>query len=238
MVVAAAGDVDHDEVVGLVEHRLRRPPDADAGPRRRPRPPARSAAERCRVVQSDTEQAHVVVAFPGLGLDDADRYALGVVDHVLGGGLSSRLFTEIREKRGLAYSVYSYRSSYEGTGIVGVYAGSAPKRVPQVLDVVHAELERLRRHGITADELARAKSAIRGSTALGLEDSGSRMSRIGRSQLVHGHVVPVGTLLARSDAVTLDDTRRVVERVLGARACSSSSDPCASRWWDGHPVFA
>ncbi len=241
MVVAAAGDVVHDDVVAVVERRLDRPGSAATGhrpARTRPRPPAVAAAGRCRVVQTDTEQAHVVVGFPGLGVSDPDRYALGVVDHVLGGGLSSRLFTEIREKRGLAYSVYSFRSSYEGTGVVGVYAGSAPARVPKVLDVLHTELDRLRRDGITADELDRAKGAIRGSTALGLEDSGSRMSRIGRSQLVHGEVVAVEELLARTDAVSLDDTRRVIERVLGGRAMLAVVGPVPDSVVEGHPVFA
>jgi predicted Zn-dependent peptidase len=166
------------------------------------------------VVRRPTEQAHLVIGVPGLKRDDPDRYALGVLNHVLGGGISSRLFQEIREKRGLAYSVYSYRSGFQDAGELAVYAGTAPAHVHQVLDLVDGELDRLRESGITARELEVAKGHLVGTMVLGLEDSATRMSRIGRSLLVHGEVLTVEEVNARFEAVTLDHVARVAARVL------------------------
>src|SRR5207245_7767620 len=109
-----------------------------------------------------------------------DRYALAVLNHVLGGGMSSRLFQEIRETRGLAYSVYSYRVSFEGTGALGVYAGTVPSRAREVIDLIEVEFDRILSEGISQNELYTAKGHLRGSMALSLEDSGARMSRLGR----------------------------------------------------------
>ena len=152
IVVAAAGLVDHDQLVKDVELHLLRP--VSPGPTTREKPAG--VARRLDVVTDDTEQVHLVVALPGLARNDEDRFAVGLLDHVLGGGMSSRLFQEIREKRGLAYSVYSYRSAYADGGYLGVYAGCAPARLVEVADLIATELDRLRAHGITADELRRA----------------------------------------------------------------------------------
>src|SRR5205085_11937577 len=132
IVVAAAGNLDHDEFASAVERRC----VAATGdrPARLPRPP--SSPRPVRVSRRPTEQAHVVVGMRALDRDDPDRYALAVLNQVLGGGMSSRLFQEIRERRGLAYSVYSYRQSYLETGALAVYAGTAPARVPEVLELV------------------------------------------------------------------------------------------------------
>jgi len=166
------------------------------------------------VVHRPTEQAHVVIGVPALDRDAEGRYALAVLDHVLGGGMSSRLFQEIRETRGLAYSVYSYRSSYQGAGTLAVYAGTAPARVRQVIGLINEELDRVRDHGITERELQLAQGHLRGSTALSLEDSGARMSRIGRSQLIHGRVPTLDEVDRLLGSVGVDDVARVAAEVL------------------------
>ena len=210
MVVAAAGRVRHDDVVKRVEARLVRP--QGPGAPKRCAPDAVSGG--VRVQPEDTEQAHVVVAFPALDRHDPDRYALSIADHVLGGGLSSRLFMEIREKRGLAYSVYSYRAAYVDAGLWCIYAGTAPGRAEEVLGLIDAALLDLRTNGVSEAELTRAKSSVRAGTALGLEDSGSRMSRIGRSLLLHGEVLPIDVVLSRTEAISSADCHRAIERVL------------------------
>src|SRR5207253_10562197 len=120
------------------------------------------APEPVRVIERPTEQAHVVFGVPAIDRDDDDRYSLAVVNHVLGGGMSSRLFQEIREKRGLVYSVYSYRAAYEGAGSLAVYAGTAPGRVREVLDLVNTEIDRMVATGIDARELELAKGHLTG----------------------------------------------------------------------------
>ena len=168
----------------------RRPPPsggrrcwAAAGPNGGPRRPRPGPAWSCT---RPTEQAHVMVGMPGFDRNHPDRQVLNVLDHILGGGMSSRLFQSIREERGLAYSVYSYRSGYQGTGDFAVYAGTAPAKAPEVLKLITEELDKMAATGPAEDELKAARSHIRGATALGLEDSGARMSRLGRSQLAHG----------------------------------------------------
>jgi predicted Zn-dependent peptidase len=130
--------------------------------------------------------------------------------------MSSRLFQEVREKRGLAYSVYSYSSSYADTGLFGIYAGCQPKRVEEVLAICREELQRVSDQGITEEELKRAIGQISGSTVLGMEDTGSLMSRIGKAELCYGTHLSVDELLAKISGVTLDDVREVASSVLGA----------------------
>jgi predicted Zn-dependent peptidase len=210
IVLSAAGHLDHDEIVASTERAFT---GSAAGTQ-----PARVAPSQpggARVVLSRPgEQAHLVVGVPALDRDDEDRYALAAVNHVLGGGMSSRLFQEIRERRGLAYSVYSYRASYQGAGALAIYVGTSPARAGEVLGLIEAELDRLIAGGISERELAMAKSHLLGSLALSLEDSGARMSRLGRSELVHGRVPPVEELEARLHELTMADVERVVARVL------------------------
>jgi predicted Zn-dependent peptidase len=210
IVMAAAGYLQHDEVVAGVERRFAGSHGGAAPQRMAPV----AQPERVRVIQRPTEQAHIVVGSPGLDRDDDDRYSMAVVNHVLGGGMSSRLFQEIREKRGLVYSVYSYRAAYEGAGALAVYAGTAPAHVEQVLDLVRGEVDRMAAHGVTPRELELAKGHLKGTMALSLEDSGARMSRIGRSQLVHGRVLTFDEVVAAIEAVTVDDVGRVAADVL------------------------
>lgn len=211
MVVAAAGNLDHDQVVAGVERRFR-PEESEVPARTFPGlVPARPLA----VVGRSTEQAHIVVGTRSLTRHDDDRFALSVLNQILGGGTASRLFQEIREQRGLAYSIYSFAAAFTETGAFAVYCGTTPSRAREVLDVVDTELDRLLQDGVTDRELVVAKGAIKGSLALSLEDSAGRMNRIGRSQLVHGRVLSFEEQVACTEAVGQADVERVVERVLG-----------------------
>jgi predicted Zn-dependent peptidase len=220
MVVAAAGNLDHDEVVRLVRRAFRgagalgergtRPQLLRNGSRRRSRPPAVVVSNR------QTEQANFVLGVPGLPRLDDRRFALGVLNSVLGGGMSSRLFQEVREKRGLAYSVYSYNTQYADAGLFGVYAGCQPEKVDEVMELCRSELVAVLDRGITDEELRRGRAQLRGALVLGLEDTGSRMSRIGKGELVYGELVAVDALLERIASVTLDDVREVAADVLAA----------------------
>jgi predicted Zn-dependent peptidase len=232
IVVAAAGRVDHDALVSHVESQLRR--EAAVPPLRR------SSTQRPQplsVVSDDTEQVHAVVTLPGMSRDDPDRFAFALLDHVLGGGMSSRLFHEIREKRGLAYTIYSYRAAYQDAGFFAIYAGTAPQRLNEVLDLVHQELERLQKDGVSDDELRRAKSSVRGATALGLEDPAARMSRIGRSQLLYGRVPPVEWVLEQTYDVEQSDLRRVIDRMTAEPATIALVGPVESDQVSGHALL-
>jgi predicted Zn-dependent peptidase len=220
MVVAAAGNLDHAQVVRLVRRAFG---SADALGDRSAVPVAPRAGSWRRgprpelvVQQRPTEQANVVLGVPGLSRLDERRFALGVLNAVLGGGMSSRLFQEVREKRGLVYSVYSYATQYADTGLFAVYAGCQPDRVDQVLELCREELAKVADHGISAEELGRGQGQMRGALVLGLEDTGSRMSRIGKSELVYGELLGVTELLRRIEAVTLDDVRTVARTLLAA----------------------
>ena len=212
MVVSAAGNVDHETVVRLVSEAFPAASPAAPGalrPWAPPRPLSGSVVE-----DRPTEQAHLVLGTHGVARDDDRRWALQVLNNALGGGMSSRLFQEVREKRGLAYSVYSYVSSHHDAGMLGVYAGCAPGKVDEVLRLVRDELAAVADKGLTDEEVVRGKGQLRGSLVLGLEDTGSQMSRIGKAELVRGEVLPVEDLLARLDAVTPDDVRAVADEVL------------------------
>jgi predicted Zn-dependent peptidase len=211
IVVAVAGNQDHDNVARYLEARM-----AAVGGDRPSRPAVQlGAPDPIAVFHRVTEQAHVVMGTRALDRDDPDRYALSVLNQILGGGMSSRLFQEIREKRGLAYSVYSYRGAYEDTGALAVYAGTAPGKVDEVLALIGGELDRLVADGgVSGRELADAKGHLKGSMALSLESSASRMHRLGRSELLQGEVPSLDELVAAIDRVTTEDVARVVQRVL------------------------
>ena len=211
MVVAAAGSVDHHRLAAGIAERFA------GGHGEAPARVIPALAPPRAVVVSNrpTEQAHLMVGMRALDRGDEDRFALSILNHVLGGGMSSRLFQEIREKRGLAYSVYSYRVGYVESGVLAIYAGTSPTRAHEVLDLIGAELDRLAAGGIPDSELLQAKGHVKGSLALSLEDSAGRMSRIGRSQLLHDEVLTYEELVKRTDSVTSEDVTRVITRVLG-----------------------
>jgi predicted Zn-dependent peptidase len=160
-------------------------------------------------VRRATEQANVIVGGTGLTATDPRRFTLSVLNAALGGGMSSRLFQEIREKRGLAYSTYSFASGHADTGVFGLYAGCTPGKVDEVTELLVAELERLADGGITDAELRRSVGQLSGGLVLGLEDSGSRMSRLGKSELVHGELLSTQESLDRVRAVTARDVQEL-----------------------------
>jgi predicted Zn-dependent peptidase len=170
------------------------------------------ARGQVRVRHRPSEQAHVVLGGGGLDHHDEDRFALKVLDTVLGGGMSSRLFQHIREARGLAYSTYSYAASYTDAGLVGAYVGTAPAKVDEVLALLRDELTVLA-DDVTSAEVERAKGALTGGTVLGLEDPGSRMSRLGRQLVTGAPAVGVEEALVRIAEVDLDAVRAVAARV-------------------------
>ncbi len=221
MVVAAAGNLDHGELVRQVRKAFAGAgmvtPGSDVQPAL-PRGGARRPAYKptIEVVRRPTEQANVVIGTRGIARTDDRRFALGVLNSALGGGMSSRLFQEIREKRGLAYSVYSYASQYADTGMFGIYAGCQPSRVDEVVKLCREQLQEVIASGITEEELRRGKGQLRGGLVLGLEDTSSRMSRLGKSELSYGELLTVGEVLDRIEAVTLDDVRAVAADVLDA----------------------
>jgi predicted Zn-dependent peptidase len=206
VVVAAAGSVDHDQVVELV----RRSTEARGGLMAPPAPPPAPGSDepaRVRFATKDTEQYHLCLGAPGIARDDERRFALRVLDNVLGGTSSSRLFQEVREKRGLAYNVFSFQALYQGAGQVGLYLGTRPDNVGRALTVVGDELQRFREEPATAEELERSKENVKGRIVLSLESTTARMNRLGTAVLAGLPLLSVDELVERIDAVTLDDVR-------------------------------
>ena len=218
LVVAAAGDLTHDRVLHAVDGLFATAARGEA--------PARVAPSAdvvpLVVIDRPTEQSHVAVAWRGLSATDDDRYALWVANHVLGGGMSSRLFQEIREERGLAYTVFSAPSSYSDAGSLMIYSGTAPGRLAELLTVIDGVLEDLLADGITDEEHRVAQGYLEGSMLLGLEDSGSRMTRLGSGLTIRDDVTTVDEHVRRIREVTPADVSRVLHRVLdGPRAVSA-----------------
>ena len=176
-----------------------------------PSVPGRQGA---RLVSRGIEQANLVLGCYGLSRTDDRRFALGVLNAALGGGMSSRLFQEVREKRGLAYSVYSFNSQLADTGVWGVYVGCLPAKADEVLAICRDEIAKVTESGLTDVELARGKGQLRGSIVLGLEDPSSRMSRLGKSELVYTRLEPVDEILASIESVTNDEVVAVAADVL------------------------
>lgn len=236
LVVAAAGNVDHATVVRQVRRAfekagaLSRTDAVPTSPRSGNR--VLRTAGKVDLLSRRTEQAHVVLGMPGLARTDDRRWALGVLNTALGGGMSSRLFQEVREKRGLAYSVYSYTSGFADTGLFGVYAGCRPSQVHDVLKICRGELDRVASEGLPDEEIGRAIGQLSGSTVLGLEDTGALMNRIGKSELCWGSQMSVDEMLARISAVTPDEVRAVAADVLGRRPSLSVIGPLKDKQAD------
>jgi len=219
LVVAVAGNVVHAEVVEHVRRAfgdvLARDTGAAPSPPRLPGPvPTTPAGTGVRLVPRGIEQANLVLGCAGLSRTDGQRFALGVLNAALGGGMSSRLFQEIREKRGLAYSVYSFASQHSDSGMWATYIGCLPAKADEVLAICQEEIAKVISGGLTDAELDRGKGQLRGSLVLGLEEPSSRMSRIGKSELVYPRLEPVDEILAAIEAVSHDDVRRVAAEVL------------------------
>lgn len=214
-VVAAAGNLDHDQLEELIAKAMNTTARGEvrgtivAAHGEPPRPIGGAHIRR-----RSTEQAHICIGTGGLARNDPDRFAMGVVNDALGGGMSSRLFQEIREKRGLVYSVFSYHTMFAQTGAFVIYAGTAPTRAKEVLGLISRELESVAEKGLTDEELDRAKNHMKGSMVLSLEETTARMSRLAKSEIAHGEVITLDEVLERIDAVTADGARRIAEDVL------------------------
>jgi predicted Zn-dependent peptidase len=219
VVIAAAGAIDHDALVEMV----------NAAPGERagaiapavPGPPEANGA-RTLFVAKPTEQVHVCLAAPGIARDDDRRFALRVLDNVFGGTSSSRLFQEIREKRGLAYAVYSFQSTYATTGQVGLYLGTRPDNVEEALRIVGAELARLVAEPATAEELHRAKENVKGRLVLALESTSARMSRLGSSVLADMPLLTVDEVVEKIEAVTLEDLHELARALWAPERLSAA----------------
>jgi predicted Zn-dependent peptidase len=225
LVVAAAGVIDHERLAEAAERWLGGLPRGGAPTRTAP-----SARSRRRAhVRRRTEQTHLSLAWPGVGLHDEDRFALTVLEHVLGDGPASRLFQEVREQRGLAYTIGSSLASYADVGVLTVYVGTAPERVGEVLALIGKETEALAGDGVTAEELAAAQGYVVGTTLLGLEEPATCMSRLGYLEVTYGKVEPVEAYLDRIRAVTVEDVARVAGRCLGRAPVVASVGPRSAR---------
>jgi predicted Zn-dependent peptidase len=218
MIVAAAGNLVHDEVVELVGSALSAAA-ARAGADAAPAVPREGRLElppvpRLVLRSEHGEQAHLMLGVPGVGRHDRRRSALSVLNTALGGGPSSRLFQEVRERRGLAYSVYSQHTGYADAGVLSVYAGCAPDRLGEVAEVIRTVLADVASGGMTPAEVTRAQGNLRGGLVLGLEDTPSRMNRLGRSELDHGRQRTIAESLDRISAVTVDEVTELARELL------------------------
>jgi predicted Zn-dependent peptidase len=212
LVITVAGAVDHDELVIGVQRALSAAGwhlEAEATPVER-RDATLGVIQRGSplvVVQRPIEQANILMGVSGIPASDDRRSTMAVLNSILGGGMSSRLFQEIREKRGLAYSVYSFSPSYSDAGLFGLYAGCSPAKVGQVAELLLGEFRRLGTGGATDDEMRRAIGQLSGASALALEDSDTRMSRLGRSEITLGEYSDLDESLRRLALVTPEDVR-------------------------------
>ena len=218
LVVTVAGGLDHDRVVELVRESLARAgwdPDATghAGARRDSSPAQLTPLVGTHTFARPVEQAHVVLGGAGLQSGDERRFAMTVLNAALGGGMSSRLFHTIREQKGLAYSTFSFSGSYSDAGFFGMYAGCTGERVDQVSELMRAELDRLAQDGMDAAELAKVEGQLSGATVLALEDTGSRMSRLGSAELKTGIFMDVDESLRRIRAVTSEDVQALAAQL-------------------------
>jgi predicted Zn-dependent peptidase len=211
VVIAAAGAVDHDELVALALERTTGLQSSAPAPGA-PSTPGHQAPRR-KFERKETEQYHVCLGGPAISRHDDRRFALRVLDTIFGGTSSSRLFQEIRERRGLAYAVYTFTSAYQDTGQVGLYLGTRLENLSEAMTVIGAELVRLREQPSTPDELARAKENLKGRVVLALESTGARMNRLGSEVLAGAPLLSLDEVVRRIDAVSLDDLSRLVEEL-------------------------
>jgi len=230
IVFSAAGNIDHDKIVRYITDHFH---SSDSGVK-----PQRSAPQEqvipVKVMERDTEQAQLAIGLKAVSRYSPYRYALSVVNQVLGGGLSSRLFQKIREEKGLAYSIGSERVSFSDTGALIISVGTNPSNAYQVLDMVNAELENIARFAITTDELEASKKHLCAETLLSIEDSGSRMSRIGASLLLHDSVISIDEIVKRINAVNMEDVQYIADEVFNSSPSLSVVGPFSHDNWVGY----
>ena len=217
LVVAVAGNIKHKQVVAMVERALSRDNFLDvlAAPVVRPNTLIKNSRQQSvGLLYKKSEQAHMFYGMEGVARADERRFAMGVLSAALGGGMSSRLFQEIREKRGLAYSVYAYAQQFAGTGLLGFYAGCNPSKTVEVVEIIRSVLADVADNGMAHEEIERAKGAVRGSLVLSQEDTGSRMSRIGKNEIVYGQVMDFDDILKAISRVSPEDIHEIASEFL------------------------
>ena len=217
LVVAVAGNIKHKRVVAMVEEALSRDNFLDglSAPVIRPNTSIKNTKQQSvGLMYKKSEQAHMFYGMEGVARADERRFAMGVLSAALGGGMSSRLFQEIREKRGLAYSVYAYAQQFAGSGVLGFYAGCNPSKAIEVVEIIRSVLGDVAENGMSHEEIERAKGAVRGSLVLSQEDSGSRMSRIGKNEIVYGQVMDFDDILKSIARVNPEDIRQIASEFL------------------------
>jgi predicted Zn-dependent peptidase len=217
LVVAVAGNIKHKRVVAMVEEALSRDNflDVMAAPVIRPNTVIKNSKQQSvGLLYKKSEQAHMFYGMEGVARADNRRFAMGVLSAALGGGMSSRLFQEIREKRGLAYSVYAYAQQFAGSGVLGFYAGCNPTKAIEVVEIIRSVVADVADNGMTHEEIERAKGAVRGSLVLSQEDTGSRMSRIGKNEIVYGQVMDFDDILKAISRVSAQDIREIASEFL------------------------
>jgi predicted Zn-dependent peptidase len=212
IIVAAAGNLSHSAIVELATKGLAGLPEGDRAPRALSQP---RAERRLAVVNKELEQAHICWGTLALAANHPDRFAMDLLNAVLGGSMASRLFREIREKRGLVYAVHSYLSRHADTGTFTIYAGTRPDNSAQVIGLITEEVSKVLESGITGDELARAKDSVEGSIVLGLENTNRRMMRLGGAEAGSLELLSIDEVMERYAAVTLQDVHRVAISTLG-----------------------
>lgn len=227
-VIAAAGNLEHGKLLQLTERYFGKlaghkgqaavmPPELQPG---------------YSVYSKDTEQVHLCIGMPGVPQGTPDVYGIHILNNILGGGISSRLFQAIREERGLAYSVYSYQTNYSDAGLFSVYAGTRPGNLAQVLELILQNIADLREQGIDEKTLAKTKEQLKGSLLLGLESSSSRMSRLGKLEISLGRYITLDEVVAKIERVTLDDIRRIATDLFDPqRMCFTALGPVDESIW-------
>lgn len=216
LVAGAAGSIEHSAFVEMIER-------GTAGMTAGVQPDRGQcmASLGGKVIsRKDTEQAHIALGALGLKRNHPDRFALAIMDNILGGSMSSRLFQKIREERGLVYSIYSYNSMFMGMGMAGIYAGTHPSKAKVVLELIQGELKAIKDSGFKPGELKRACNHIRGSLYISNEDSASRMSRIAKAEISRGEQLSIDEIASRVEAVTLEDLERVFAGTWGSKGMS------------------
>jgi predicted Zn-dependent peptidase len=243
VVLAAAGNLEHDQLLGLLERAARQRVEPPAKTTRVRSPLVREPAPSLRFQRKDTEQFHVCIGAPGLSRSDRRRFAASILDAILGGSASSRLFQEIREKRGMAYSVYSFGSQYTDTGLVGIYVGTREENLAACLEIVAEQIADIAAGNLRDRELQRAKENLKGRIALSMESTSNRMSRLGRSLITDTELLSLDRIIAEIDAVDPTALAELAGVLLDpARLSAAGIGPGEERFLEGvelvHPGLA
>ena len=233
LVVSVAGNVKHKKVVKMVEEAISKDGFLDVPNNkhevRAATPIKTPGLGEVGIIDRKTEQAHILYGFPGLARSDDRRFALSVLASAIGGGMASRLFQEIREKRGLAYTTYAYPQQFAGTGTLAFYAGCRTEKAEEVIKLMRDISESVAQHGLTDEEISRAKGAVTGGLILGQEDTGSRMSRIGKSELVYGEIMSFDDILSKVRSVTPEQVHQLARDLFSAPATLALVGPFRSK---------